>query len=86
MKIASWNVNGMRAISKKEFDKPVNAINADMICFQETKATPEQVKEAVSTVISGYEIVADSAEKKGYSGTSIFYKKKTYQYLLRDWN
>jgi exodeoxyribonuclease-3 len=75
MKIASWNVNGMRAISKKEFDKPVAAIAADMICFQETKATPEQVKEAVKNVISGYEIVADSAEKKGYSGTSIFYKK-----------
>ncbi|MFT6716545.1 MAG: exodeoxyribonuclease-3 [Saprospiraceae bacterium] len=76
MKIASWNVNGIRAISKKEFDKPVAAINADMICFQETKATPDQVKEAVKDLIKGYDIVADSAEKKGYSGTGIFYKKK----------
>jgi exodeoxyribonuclease-3 len=76
MKIASWNVNGMRAISKKEFDKPVSAIGADMICFQETKATPEQVKEAVKEVIKGYGIIAHSAEKKGYSGTSIFYKQE----------
>ena len=44
MKLASWNVNGIRAISKKGFENPVGKINADIICFQETKATPEQVK------------------------------------------
>ncbi len=74
MKIASWNVNGIRAISKKDFNKPVSKIAADIICFQETKASPEQVKEAVNGVIDGYQIVAHSAEKKGYSGTSVFYK------------
>lgn len=74
MKIASWNVNGIRAISNKNFDDPIHKINADIICFQETKATPEQVKEAVKEIIEGYEIVAHSAEKKGYSGTAIFYK------------
>lgn len=76
MRIASWNVNGIRAISKKGFEKHVKDINADIICFQETKATPEQVKEAVAPIISDYKIVAHSAEKKGYSGTSIFYKKE----------
>jgi exodeoxyribonuclease-3 len=76
MKIASWNINGIRAISKKGFDKSVANINADMICFQEIKATPEQAKEAVKEIITDYDIVAHSAEKKGYSGTSIFYKKE----------
>lgn len=74
MRIASWNVNGIRAIAKKGFENYVKDINADIICFQETKATPEQVKEAVAPIITDYKIVANSAVKKGYSGTSIFYK------------
>ncbi len=76
MRIASWNVNGIRAISKKEFNVPVNNINADVICFQETKATPDQTKEAVKEILPEYEVAAHSAVKKGYSGTAIFYKNK----------
>ena len=74
MRIASWNVNGIRAISKKEFNVPVNNINADIICLQETKANPDQTKEAVKDILPNYQVAAHSAVKKGYSGTAIFYK------------
>jgi exodeoxyribonuclease-3 len=48
-------------------------VNADVICLQETKATPEQVQDACVT-LEGYHVFANSAERKGYSGTAILSK------------
>ena len=48
MKIISWNVNGIRAIIKKNFINDINKINADIICLQETKANVEETKIALS--------------------------------------
>lgn len=73
MKILSFNVNGIRAVVGKTFIADMQAHNPDVICLQETKATPEQVKEAVAP-LSGYHIYAHSAERKGYSGTAILSK------------
>lgn len=70
MHILSWNVNGIRAAVKKDFVKSIRAINPDVICLQETKATPEQVREALFE-LAEYEVVASSAERKGYSGTAV---------------
>ena len=39
MKIISFNVNGVRAITKKNFLSDMKEVNADVICLQETKAT-----------------------------------------------
>ncbi|PJB14120.1 MAG: exodeoxyribonuclease III [Flavobacteriales bacterium CG_4_9_14_3_um_filter_32_8] len=75
MKIISWNVNGIRAISKKGFFEKMEAMNPDVICFQETKAQDEQVAE-VLTNLKGYHFYANSATKKGYSGTAIVSKIK----------
>lgn len=75
MKIVSWNVNGIRAIMKKDFAESLNALECDIICFQETKAQDDQVKEALAT-IEGYHLYSNSAEKKGYSGTAILTKEK----------
>ena len=75
MRIASWNVNGIRAIVQKGFAESLKNINADVICFQETKANSDQVKEALKD-ITEYEIIAHSGEKKGYSGTAILFKHK----------
>ena len=75
MRIASWNVNGIRAIVQKGFAESLKNINADVICFQETKANSDQVKEALKD-ITEYEIIAHSGEKKGYSGTAILFKYK----------
>jgi exodeoxyribonuclease-3 len=73
MKLISWNVNGIRATLKKGFNDFLAAQNPDIICLQETKAHPEQVKNLDS---SDYFCFWNSAEKKGYSGTAIFTKEE----------
>ena len=75
MKIISFNVNGIRAIVGKTFVQDMEEVAADIICLQETKASTEQVKEAISS-LTNYHIYANSAERKGYSGTAILSKIK----------
>lgn len=75
MKLISYNVNGIRASVKKGLKEFLEQIDAEVVCFQETKATPEQVAEALSG-LNGYELYAYSAERKGYSGTAILTKQK----------
>ena len=73
MKIISWNVNGIRAVLKKGFLDFINKTNPDIICIQETKASPEQVDLVLEEYPYKY---WNSAMKKGYSGTAIFSKVK----------
>lgn len=75
MKIISWNVNGIRAVAKKNFFEDFNNMDADILCLQETKAQDDQVAETLAS-IEGYHIYSNSAEKKGYSGTAIISKTK----------
>jgi len=75
MKIISWNVNGIRAVAKKNFFDDLEKMAPDIICLQETKAQDNQVVEALS-LLKGYHIYSNSAEKKGYSGTAILSKTK----------
>jgi exodeoxyribonuclease III len=75
MRLLSWNVNGIRACVKKDFVPAMHKVNADVICLQETKANPEQVKEALQD-LSGYEIYCNSAVKPGYSGTAILTRQQ----------
>ena len=75
MKIVSFNVNGIRAIMKKEFTSSVDALNHDILCLQETKAQDLQVEEALAS-INGFHLSVNSATKKGYSGTAILSKVK----------
>ena len=70
MKLISFNVNGIRASVKKGLADSLQAMDADIVCFQETKASTEQVAEAL-TDVEGYHLAAHSAEKPGYSGTAI---------------
>ncbi|MES2628824.1 MAG: exodeoxyribonuclease III [Bacteroidota bacterium] len=70
MKLISWNLNGIRAVAGKGLTDILTGMNADVICLQETKASPEQVREALFG-FTGYEIYANIGEKKGYSGTAI---------------
>ncbi|GJL57106.1 MAG: exodeoxyribonuclease III [Nitrospirales bacterium] len=74
MKLISWNVNGIRAVIKKEFAASLGVMKPDVLCLQETKAQDDQVLEALQD-ISGYHIYANSAIKKGYSGTAILSKQ-----------
>jgi len=75
MKVVSFNVNGIRAITSKNFIQDMTEINPDVICLQETKADVEQVKLAVAS-LSSYDVFANAADKKGYSGTAILTKVK----------
>ncbi len=73
MKITSWNVNGIRAIVKKDFFNNLNLIDPDIICLQETKANDHQVSEALGS-LNGQYLFLNSAERPGYSGTAVISK------------
>ncbi|MCM4153436.1 exodeoxyribonuclease III [Arenibacter sp. N53] len=73
MKIISWNVNGIRAIAKKDFFETVENMAPDILCLQETKAQDSEVEETLS-VLKHYKRNYNSADKKGYSGTAILSK------------
>lgn len=72
MKLISWNVNGLRACLGKGFQDVFHTLDADMFCLQETKMQPGQAQ----VDCDGYEEYWYSAEKKGYSGTALFTKRK----------
>lgn len=72
MKLISWNVNGLRACITKGFYDFVRDQQPDILALQETKMQPEQF----DGEIEGYTAYWNSAEKKGYSGTAVFVKKK----------
>jgi exodeoxyribonuclease III len=73
MKLYSWNVNGIRAVTRKgTFQEFIAAHQPDILCLQETKAEKGQAE----IDLAGYEEYWNSAEKKGYSGTAIFTRRK----------
>ncbi len=73
MKIYSWNVNGIRAVLKKEVFYPfLETHQPDILCLQETKAERAQTE----IDLPNYREYWNSAVKKGYSGTAIFSKEE----------
>ena len=72
MKCVSWNVNGLRAIVKKNFLEFFNEVDADIFCIQESKLQEGQIE----LDLPGYYQYFNYAEKKGYSGTAIFTKEE----------
>lgn len=68
-------MNGIRASVDKGLHDTLRALDADIVCFQETKATPEQVAQALAGV-DGYHVNAYGALKPGYSGTAIASRQK----------
>ncbi|OGU17642.1 MAG: exodeoxyribonuclease III [Ignavibacteria bacterium GWB2_35_12] len=89
MRIISWNINGYRAITgqnpSKRYDKVtkenklfrfIESEKPDIICLQETKASPGQIDDELLCP-DGYDyFYSSSIEKKGYSGVAVFYKIK----------
>ncbi len=76
-KIYSWNVNGIRAVMRKNELLPfITSEQPDILCLQETKAKPEQFELELP---EGYNAFWYSAEKAGYSGTAILSKIKPLQ-------
>lgn len=72
MKFISWNVNGIRACVGKGFLEFFKEADADIFCIQESKMQAGQLE----LNLPGYHQYWNYAEKKGYSGTAVFTKKK----------
>lgn len=72
MKLISWNVNGLRACTGKGFGESFKALDADVVCLQETKMQAGQL----DLEFDGYESYWNYADKKGYSGTAIYTRVK----------
>ncbi len=75
MKIISWNVNGIRAITKKGFKKFLDKEKPDILCLQEIKIS-EIARSKTEFDFSGYQEYWNSAQRPGYSGTAILVKDK----------
>lgn len=75
MKMISWNVNGIRACVSKGFLDSMQAMDADIICLQETKVQAGQI-ELDEPPLTNYHQYWNYAQRKGYSGTAIFTKEE----------
>ena len=76
IKLVSWNVNGIRAVSKKEdFWSWFEDDDSDIINFQEVRATQEQIPKKLAEMY-GFHKFYNEAEKKGYSGVGTYSKIK----------
>lgn len=77
MRIVSWNVNGLRAVDRKELFYPMfMELKPDVLLLQETKARPEQLPGTVRTVPSYHSFYSSHETKGGYSGTAIYTKEE----------
>ncbi|WP_026897322.1 exodeoxyribonuclease III [Daejeonella oryzae] len=74
MKVITYNVNGIRSAISKNWLGWLQATDADVICLQEIKCTPDQLVDILLLEQMGYQHYWNPAVKKGYSGTAIFTK------------
>jgi len=77
MRIISYNINGIRSATTKNFLGWLQATDADIVCLQEVKAMPSQIPEIIAMIEDlGYHHYWFPAEKKGYSGVAILSRIK----------
>jgi len=75
MNIISWNINGIRAITQKDFFEDLSEMDPDVLCLQETKAQDAEVEKALSQ-LTDYHHYYNSADRRGYSGVAVLSKVK----------
>jgi len=73
VRLISWNVNGIRAVTRKGFLDWMASESPDVLCAQETKAQPDQLAPELCQP-PGYHAYWNSARRKGYSGVATFSK------------
>lgn len=78
MRIISANLNGFRSASSKGFFEWLHTQKADLVCLQETRIQPEQLTEIMLNP-PGLKSALVFAEKKGYSGVGLYFRKKPDQ-------
>lgn len=75
MKIYAWNVNGLRAVTKKpDFKEFFDTVQPDVVCLQEIKAQEKDL--TGDEQVKGYHTYFFPAKKRGYSGTAIYTKEE----------
>lgn len=75
MRLISWNVNGIRAVERKQdLQSFLQDWQPDILLLQETKAKPEQLS-ALLTQHPEYHQFYHAAQQPGYSGTAIWARK-----------
>lgn len=79
IKLATYNVNGIRAAEKKGFSQWLQQENPDVVCIQEIKALAEEIPDYR---FLGYEVIAHPARKRGYSGVAMLSKTVPQQVQL----
>jgi len=72
IRMQSWNVNGLRAVSAKPEWSWFRNSDADIIALQETKAAPEQLSPELRAPAGRHAAWSSSVVKKGYSGVAVF--------------
>lgn len=72
----SWNVNGLRAVHRKEAIQPILRKGFDVLCLQETKSSPEQLPKELQNPEKYFANFSSSELKKGYSGVAVYSKEK----------
>ncbi|MBR1829361.1 MAG: exodeoxyribonuclease III [Atopobiaceae bacterium] len=79
LRLISWNVNGLRAVMKKDpsFVEIFQTLDADVFAIQETKMQEGQLK----LDLPGYVQTWNYAERKGYSGTAVFSREEPLQVI-----
>jgi exodeoxyribonuclease-3 len=75
LRIITANLNGIRSAAKKGFFEWLEAQNADVICLQELKAQEPDLDERMRSP-GEFTGSFHYAQKKGYSGTGLYYKNK----------
>ncbi len=71
MRIVTWNLNGIRAASRKGLDEFIEKIDSDIWLFQEVRALPEQMPDGWMPP-KNHDVIWHPAQKKGYSGVSTW--------------
>lgn len=71
MRVASWNVNGLRSVAGKGFEAWLGNSGADIVGLQETRCKPEQVPASVRE-LAGWHTHFVSAARPGYSGVGLY--------------
>ena len=70
MKFLSWNVNGIRAVSRKGFSQFLQQTDFDALFLQEIKIAQKDI-EKENLGFPGFKVYWNPAERPGYSGTAV---------------
>jgi exodeoxyribonuclease-3 len=76
IKIISWNVNGLRAVFKKNFLASFRKIDADIVALQETKLQEDQRTDEMININNYDSYWSYATVKMGYSGVAAFTRIK----------